>query len=89
MGQDWAVLSHSLGKPVIAPSVGCYPDVIPAGPGLLYAPESEEEFISALLRSPELENPSIGTNCLDLASKHDWNAVSDATLTLYRSLLDK
>jgi beta-1,4-mannosyltransferase len=81
------VLSHSMGKPVIAPSIGCFPDMIPEGTGFLYDPRSEEGLISALERSRELEDPSVKINCLNFAKRYDWNAVSDATLAFYRSVL--
>jgi hypothetical protein len=42
------VLAHSMGRPVVAPSQGCLPEMFPSGTGVLYNPEERDGLVRAL-----------------------------------------
>jgi glycosyltransferase involved in cell wall biosynthesis len=80
------VLAHSYGKPVIAPAVGCFPDLIPSGTGELYNPSEPTSLFSVLLASEHLLEPKVEAQCLRCASTLDWKVIGKQMATAYHAL---
>jgi beta-1,4-mannosyltransferase len=81
-----AVLAHSMGRPVIAPALGCMSEMIPAGTGWLYDSDSENGLRDALELAAAPLQPATSERCLRFALEKDWRGVAEKTIEVYRSL---
>lgn len=78
-------LAHSMGRPVIAPALGCLPEMVPGGTGWLYQPDSEEALANALETAQGPLSSETADRCLRFALQKDWRAVAEKTMAAYRS----
>lgn len=82
-----AVLAHSLGKPVIAPSIGGFPEMVPSGTGWLYDPNAESGLRAALREPLGMDRSLVNKQCVNFAQTLNWSRIASATSTLYSGLL--
>jgi glycosyltransferase involved in cell wall biosynthesis len=78
------VLAMSFGKPVIAPALGCLPELVAPGCGLLYEPTTPHALSTALQQCVELDLPAMGKNARHRVEQFTWGDMAQATLRAYR-----
>jgi beta-1,4-mannosyltransferase len=76
------VLAQSMERPVIAPSLGCLPEMVPDGTGLLYDPRAEKGLEDAL-RSAYSLSPDAGPRGWQAIRRFDWRSTALATTEVY------
>lgn len=79
-----AILAMSYGRPVIAPSLGCLPETLPADGNLLYDPDDEGGLRWALWRALTADLDALGERNLERARELDWGPIAASTARLYR-----
>lgn len=80
------VLAHSLGKPVIAPAIGGFPEMVPPGTGWLYDPNVEGGLRSALREPLGMDESLIHEQCVRFARTLEWSSIASATSAIYSQL---
>ena len=83
-----AILAFSFGKPVIAPALGAFPELLQEGRGLPYDPREKSALLKALQRARALDLDRGGSAALALARELDWIGIAQQHLTAYDSLPD-
>jgi beta-1,4-mannosyltransferase len=79
-----AILALSFGLPVIAPSLGCLPDTVPASAGILYDPDAPGALAEALRRALSMDVAAMGAGALARARELDWGPIAARTAERYR-----
>ena len=86
------ILAMSFGKPVIAPRLGCIPELIEDDVGgFLYDPKNINGLFEALTRAVQSRKrlPMLGKYNLNKIRRFNWMEIAKATLQLYRRCLWK
>jgi beta-1,4-mannosyltransferase len=73
----------SFGKPVIAPAMGCLPEVVAPGTGWLYDPKASGALENALRHSLQSESHDMGQRALERARELTWEEMANKTITAY------
>lgn len=84
------MLALSFGKPVVAPALGCIPDVVGDDGGILYSPFEADGLGDALETAADLQRDDLdamGERNARLAASHTWEEVGRFTADLYRNAL--
>ncbi|WP_423746399.1 glycosyltransferase (plasmid) [Haladaptatus sp. SPP-AMP-3] len=82
------ILAMSFGTPVIAPRLGCLPDVLGPKTELLYDPDDPNDLRAAMKRAPTLDLDEIGRQTRERSMSFDWDVVGEWTAAVYRSATD-
>jgi glycosyltransferase involved in cell wall biosynthesis len=84
MSSGTVTLALSESRPVIAPNMGCLPEVILPGGGLLYDPNRPGSLLEAMkeIRSWDLKMAS--RHALESIRRYDWDRIAELTLEAYR-----
>lgn len=80
------VTAMSHGKPVIAPRLGCIPEVLPAKGGFLYDPQQEEALLGALReasRTPQERLQSMGRLNRSICEQWAWDDIASEVAKVY------
>jgi glycosyltransferase involved in cell wall biosynthesis len=80
------VLAHSMGRPVIAPALGCLSEMVPAGTGWLYNSDSDNSLREALEMAASSLHQDCSQKCLQFALTKDWPGIAEKTLAMYLDL---
>ncbi len=83
-----AMLSFSYGKPVIAPHLGCLPELIDDQTGFLYNPQEAQGLATTLqkcLDSRE-ELAKMGQRAYKKALSYSWTKIGEMTANVYRGI---
>jgi glycosyltransferase involved in cell wall biosynthesis len=78
------VLGLSFGCPIIAPALGCLPELISAEVGMCYDPTDQEALPRAMQEARTWDLATMGDRARLLAVDLDWQAIAKKTLDLYR-----
>jgi glycosyltransferase involved in cell wall biosynthesis len=78
------ILAMSFGKAIVAPSMGCLPNTLPEGGGILYDPDDPEALERALRSALDSDLEAMGARNLERARQLDWGSIAAATEALYR-----
>lgn len=81
-----ALLAFSFGRPVIAPNLGPFPELIGSERGLLFSP-AQEGLAQALGEARKLDLVAAGRRALAYAAALDWTTLGGQHAAVYRSLL--
>jgi glycosyltransferase involved in cell wall biosynthesis len=81
-----AITALSFGLPVIAPRLGCLPEVLTDGTGILYDP-STESLDSALKRSLEADLAKMRQAALARAAEMSWEEMVSLTVQVYKDVV--
>jgi beta-1,4-mannosyltransferase len=81
------LLGMSFGKAVIAPAMGCIPEVLDGDGALLYRAGEEEDLLSALERASSADLEAMGRRNRERAAELDWGPIAEQTLEVYRLAL--
>lgn len=81
-----AVLAMSFGRPVIAPRIGCLPELITHGDtGLLYNPDKQGDFGRKMKEAAGADLEVMGSNSYERIARRTWNSVAERTRRVYRA----
>ncbi len=72
----------SFGRPIIAPSIASFPEVITADSGILYDTSQPNALISAMQAA--ITWPCAESKILNYAHKYDWSKLESQLVDLYR-----
>jgi len=76
-----AALALSFGRPIIAPAITCFPELITPETGILYDPIDQNALTSALLQAST--QPWSESKIIDYAHQFDWDKLGPKLITLY------
>ena len=77
------ILGLSFGKPIIAPALGCLPELINSEIGLLYEPDNREGLFEAMVKIQEINTRLMGEKAYELAKSLDWEDIGKKTKEVY------
>ncbi|MFO7675574.1 MAG: glycosyltransferase [bacterium] len=77
------MLALSLGRPVVAPALGCLPELVPPDAGILYDPNDPAGLRDALLRCAAADLAVMGERAYRVAQTHTWAAAARVVLKAY------
>lgn len=78
-----AMLALTFGRPVVAPRLGCLPDVLDGSGAVFYEPESPGALALALERVLLLDGGAMGDHNKEKAASFGWDAIAAATREAY------
>jgi glycosyltransferase involved in cell wall biosynthesis len=80
-----AILGMSFGRAVVAPRLGCLPDVLSETPELLYRPDDPDGLYDALRRAREADLEAAGQRNYEKVRGYDWNGIAARTRSVYEN----
>jgi glycosyltransferase involved in cell wall biosynthesis len=83
------ILALTFGLPIVAPALGCLPELINSEVGILYEPGSFEAIKKAIVNIKTMDLPEMSMAARDLADHLKWNDIAKDTLSVYQSCLGK
>ncbi len=83
-----AILGLSYGLPVIAPALGCLPELVPPDAGSLYDPTQANSLSAALVGMKQRDAAALRAAALDRAEQLDWDSIGQRTVDVYRACLE-
>ena len=84
-----AILAISFGKPVIAPSIGCIPDVLDSEGSFLYKPSEREDLLKAMKQAFNADLKKMGKHNFKLAKQLQWEEIAKKTYYVYQKSLKR
>ena len=81
------ILAMSFGKPVIAPAIGCIPDVLDSEGSILYDPSEKEGLVKAMKQALDANLKKMGEHNLELAKQLRWDDIAKRTCEVYQECL--
>lgn len=78
-----AILVMSFGKALIAPRLGCLPELLDEAGALMYSHESEQGLRNALLKAETRDLGSMGEHNTHLVRQYDWSDIAERTAQIY------
>lgn len=79
-------LAHSMGRAVIAPRIGCLPEMVPENAGILYEAGSPESLLAAMRRIVEIDADEMGRRGQDHIAPHAPGTLAAKILAIYEDL---
>jgi glycosyltransferase involved in cell wall biosynthesis len=79
-----ALLAMSFGKPVIAPRMGCIPEVLDSKGVFLYDHKEEYGLLRAIHQASLANLATMGKYNYEKAKRFDWNVIAQKTCALYQ-----
>ena len=79
-----AIAALSFGKPVIAPRLGCLPELLDDTMGILYDPKDEKGLDNALIKTRSIDLEAAGSAAHNRALSLDWDDIAARVAELYR-----
>jgi len=81
-----AILGMSFGKTIIAPNLGCLPDILDSSGAFLYDPSERDGLLNAMRRAmaSRARIGEMGSYNLGLAKKLDWRNIAYSTYEVYK-----
>jgi beta-1,4-mannosyltransferase len=79
-----AIVALSFGRPVIAPAVGCLPDLVTEDIGVLYDRREPHALRTALERCLTLDLETMGRSGYARVQQYTWERVAARTLQAYQ-----
>jgi glycosyltransferase involved in cell wall biosynthesis len=77
------ILAMSYGRAIVAPALGCVPEVVDAAGAVLYEPNQPGALADALARAAASDLDAMGRHNLQVAQALDWTPIAAATKELY------
>jgi glycosyltransferase involved in cell wall biosynthesis len=81
------ILAISFGKPVIAPAIGCIPEVLDEQGSFLYDPLESNGLINSMQLALSADLIRMGKHNFRIAQKLQWNDIGKQTYKVYRECL--
>jgi len=83
------ILAMSFGKPVIAPTIGCMPDILDTKGSLLYNPAEKDALVKAMRKAMDADLENMGKHNFKLAEMLQWDEVAKRTYEVYAGCLKR
>ncbi len=77
-----ALLDYSFGKPIIAPAIGPFPELVTPDRGVLFG--TDADLIDALRQARGLDTDRTGSATLAFAKTRNWDAIGAQHAAMYR-----
>jgi glycosyltransferase involved in cell wall biosynthesis len=77
-----ALLAYSFGKPIVAPAIGPFPDLLTPDRGVLF--HSDDDLDAALRQVRGLDSDRTGSATLAFAKTRDWTTIGAQHAAMYR-----
>jgi len=77
------LLAMSFGKAVIAPRLGCIPEVLDNGGAFLYDPRREDGLLHAMRQALNADLAAMGRHNLERARQCSWDEIAQKTYAVY------
>ena len=86
-----AILGMSFGKAIIAPRLGCIPDILDSLGSFLYDPDDQDCLLNVMKQAlvSRIRLREMGDHNLELAKKLDWENIAASTYNLYEKCLSR
>jgi glycosyltransferase involved in cell wall biosynthesis len=81
-----AILAMSFKKPVVAPRLGCLPELLDDSGGILYPPELSNGLSNSLEAAKNIRFDKVGTRNYEKIKQQDWGTVADQTVSVYKQV---
>lgn len=82
-----AILAFSFGKPIIAPALGGFPELLADGRGIVYDPAAKDGLLCALQQARSLDVADARQKVLAWATEHSWPALAPRFARVYADVL--
>lgn len=79
------MLALSFGRPVVAPYLGCIPELVDSSSGFLYDPSDRRGLFEALQACTTADLDRLGSNAYDTAQRFTWDRAAEITKRAYTS----
>lgn len=79
-----AIQALGFGKPLVVPRLGCLPELVAGGAGLLYDPAAEGALAGALTAARSLDLGAARRAALRRTAELDWEPIAGRIAELYR-----
>lgn len=83
------ILAMSFSKPVIAPSIGCIPDVLDSEGGFLYNSSEKDGLVKAMRQVFNADLKKMGEHNFELAKQLQWDDIAKRTYEVYQECLKR
>lgn len=83
------ILAMSFGKPVIAPAIGCIPDVLDSEGSFLYDPSEKDGLDKAMRQVFNADLKKMGEHNFELAKQLSWDDIAKRTYEVYQECLKR
>jgi glycosyltransferase involved in cell wall biosynthesis len=81
------ILAFSFGKPVVAPALGGFPELVADGRGIVYDPKASDGLLHALQQVRSRDMETAGQKALTWAREHEWPVLAPRFMRIYQSVL--
>ena len=81
------ILAMTYGLPVIAPALGCLPELVTPEAGILYDPAASDALVSALRRIKTMDTVQMGQAAQRITDALRWEDIAQQTAAIYRECL--
>lgn len=81
------ILAMSFGKPIIAPAMGCIPDILDDEGSFQYDPSREDGLLEAMQHALGADLLKMGKHNFELAEQLQWNDIGRRTREVYQECL--
>lgn len=82
-----AILGMCFGRPVIAPGIGCLPEVLAEQQQLLYPLHGPAGLQAALDNARDADLEAIGERNRERVARNGWGGIAEETVSIYNSLV--
>lgn len=81
------MLAMSFGKAILAPELGCIPDILDHKGSILYDPEDKHGLLSSMTIALKKDLNTMGLYNFKLANEYNWSMVSKRLFKVYKGIL--
>ncbi|MEJ2732392.1 MAG: glycosyltransferase family 4 protein [Anaerolineae bacterium] len=81
------ILGMTHGVPVIAPALGCLPELVTPAAGILYNPHEPSALAGALRQIKQMDTAKMGAEAKRIADSLCWDDIARQTAAIYRKCL--
>jgi glycosyltransferase involved in cell wall biosynthesis len=82
------ILGMTYGLPIVAPALGCLPELVSAEAGILYDAAEEGALAAAMAEIKQRNTAVMGQAGQQIASQLDWDDIAAQTAAIYRQVTD-
>ncbi|MGQ9585487.1 MAG: glycosyltransferase [Anaerolineae bacterium] len=82
-----AILALSFGRPVIAPAIGPFPELLGGSGGILYPPQGPGGLVGALRAACHADRQRMAQEALAIAQELGWEKVAAGHLAVYQRIV--
>ena len=81
------ILAESFGLPIIAPNIGCLPDLVPKSVGFTYNHSDKAHLSKTILKAINSDLEKMGKKATEIQHTKDWKNIGTKTKAFYDSIL--